>query len=110
MGQVRKLESLSSPVLGSNIYGIRTNSSGTACVRHGVPRRDVNGIIEHVELNFNVNVVVDVSHRPKRFPICSRYTEKSRGPGRKIIPLSGPVTLIIKRDVRFTIFLCPNAE
>lgn len=81
--QLHKLESLSSSVLGTNIYGIHTNSSEAAYPRHGEKRCDANRIIEHVELNFNVNVVVDVSDREKRFSTYSRYTEKSRGFVRK---------------------------
>lgn len=66
-------------------------------MRHGEKRCDANRIIEYVELNFNVNVVVNVSDRAKRFSIYSQYTEKSRrSVENNTASLSSPVTLIIK--------------
>lgn len=57
---------------------------------------DANRIIEHVELNFDVNVVVDVSGQRNDFQfICD--IRKNRGARRIIITAlsSSPVTLII---------------
>lgn len=71
-----------------------------------VRNADANRIIEHVELNFNVNVVVDVSDRKKRFSTYSRYTEKSWGLSNdNTALLSSLVTLIIIKK-RYTFYIC----
>jgi len=102
MEQLHKSESLSSSVLGTNIYGIRTNSGERPFTCVTAKCCDANRIIEHVELNFDVNVIVDVSGRGRNdFQFCSRYKRKNRrgfsSENNTALPFS-PTTLIIKTD------------